>query len=800
MILFAVSLLLGQLLSAWLRLGAAAALTLDLSWLVVAATSGARRLEPALRCLAGLALGLWTATRILDPPGTGCFLPPTEGVKQWIETEVEDAPTALPDGIRLRVAARTDAGAAAQPVCGSVLLTITGASDALEIGDRLRLHVSLRRPRNFANPRAYDQVAMLARQGIWVTAHATSEGIQRLGREARGWSARIARERARIGRLIDAALPPPEASLLRSLVVGDEASVPAELWDQITRAGLAHLLSVSGLHIALVWGLVFGVLRWCLSRSERLLLQTHVRALAAVAALPGAVLYGLLAGLSVPAARSVAMAAFCVVSLAVGREVKPVRVLCLSAVAIAVMRPGSPLEVSFQLSFAAVLALIVVGEWWSKRRRHAALADRRPRLRDRVTLAFVVPAAALVGTAPLVALHFNRFTPIGLITNPVLVPLSGTPATVLGICGAAASLVSEETGRAVFALAYWPLALLRFGVASSASLPLASVRVPTPTLLEIVLLYALLEIFWLPPPWRRRLAAAAAILLLADAAWWTHERLLHGDLRVRFLDVGQGDAAVVELPGGKVLVVDGGGFGRSRFDVGERVVAPYLWSRRILRADVLVATHGDWDHQGGLHFLAREFAPRELWVSGREGERERLRRLEEEVEVGGGVVRVLSPGETALEARGLRVECLHPPADAPLSANDSSLVLRLSFGRSAFLFTGDIESASEGVIVESGEGGPLSVLKVPHHGSATSSSERFLRWAPPEIAVMSLGLGNVYGFPAPSVLRRYRRLGASVLRTDLDGSVGVSSDGRRLRAWPHGSASAVFCSALGILC
>ncbi|MGH7899962.1 MAG: ComEC/Rec2 family competence protein, partial [Candidatus Binatia bacterium] len=448
----------GQLSSGWWRLPASPAVMLVVVWLTAATT--ARRLEPALRCLAALALGLCTATRALEPFPARCTLPPAEGVKQWIEAVVEEPPTVRPGRIRARVAARPRDDPESPPLCGSVLLTILGSSD-LDVGDRLRLHASLRRPRNFANPRAYDHVAALARQGVWITGQTTSETIEHLGRDVAGWNVAIARERSRIGRLIDSALPLAEASLLRSLVVGDQASVPPELWDEITRAGLAHLLSVSGLHIAIVWGLAFAVLRWCLSRSERLLLRTHVRALAAVAALPGALFYALLAGLSIPAARSMAMTGLAVASLTAGREAQPLRILCLAAAAIAALRPGSPLDVSFQLSFAAVFSLIAVGQSWTKRRSRETSPARDAGWRDRIALALLVPAAALIGTAPLVALHFNRFTPIGVLTNPVLVPLAGTPATVLGLAGAAVSFASETVACRVFALAYWPLALLR---------------------------------------------------------------------------------------------------------------------------------------------------------------------------------------------------------------------------------------------------------------------------------------------------------------------------------------------------
>jgi len=795
LIAVALSLLAGELVSGWLPGSSPIALALALGCAIARIACRRTFAAATLGRLAAAWLGLWLATPSTTPPD--CFVPGDEGAtKLWIEAELVDAPSFVEGGIRVPVRASVaDRGS----ICGTVLLTISEPPAGLSAGERVRTHASLRRPRNFGNPRAYDYRGTLARRGVWVTAHAGGPELERLGMGTSGL-APLALQRQRIGALIDRSLPPLHASLLRSLVVGDQASVSPELWDCIAAAGLAHLLSVSGLHIALVWGVVFSLARWILARSERLLLCTDVRALAAAIALPPAIGYAALAGLSVPAARSVGMTALFVLSLSVGREAAPLRVLCLTAGAVGIAWPGAPLEVSFQLSFASVLALVLAGERWSRWRAARVATDRRERILQRAILLFLVPGAALVGTAPLVALYFNRVTPVGLLTNPVLVPVSGTPATVIGLAGAAVSWLSEPIACRTFALAYWPLELLRGGAVAAASFPFASIRVPTPTLIELALSYGFLAVAWIPPGRRGRVGVALLLALSVDGAWWAHERWWHQDLRVRFVDVGQGDAAVLELPGGAAAVIDGGGFGRSRFDVGERVLAPYLWSRKILRVDYLVATHGDWDHQGGLHFLARELAPRELWISGRSEERRRLTALAREVETAGGTVRTLQPGERVVDAHGARIDCLHPPVEEALSANDSSLVLRLRFGERAWLFTGDVESAGEALVASRFPSLPVDVLKVPHHGSATSSTDALLRWATPRLAVMSLGAGNNYGFPNPAVVQRYQRLGIRTLRTDRDGSVGIQSDGSSLVVRPAADDWPLLCATLGALC
>lgn len=796
MISFALAFMGGGLASAWIGVSPAELLAVP-AWLG-AAVLRFPAAERALRCVAGAGLGLFFAARAMLPP-PDCRLPqPGRAQKIWLEARIDDYVTVFPDSWRAPVTADA-ADRAGGRVCGTVLLSVAGPSPPPAVGARIRVHAHLRRPTDFANPGAPARAADLARKGVWATASAVEAGVSVIAPPAGGSGVRIAEERRRIGRLIDAALPREEAGLLRALVVGDTSGVTPELRDGLARAGIIHFLSISGLHIAVVWGLVFFGTRALLSRSERLLLATDVRAIAAVGAVPPATFYAALAGGSVPTLRSIVMVTLPIVATVCGREIQPLRTLVLTALGIAAGEPGAVLDPSFQLSFASVAALLLAAP-----RATAAPDPLRHRggvaaVLDRLRVALLLSAAVMIGTAPLVAFHFNRLSPVGLVTNPLLVPSLGAPATVLGLVGAALSYASEGAAGAAFRLAWAPLAALRHGVGWSIAPPFASVHVPTPTLLEIGLVYALIALAWSPAPRRRVLVAALALAVSADVAFWTQQRFLHRDLRIRFLDVGQGDAAVIELPGGRTVVVDGGGFARSRFDVGERVVARYLRTRKIMTVDVLVATHGDFDHQGGLHYLARELSPRELWIGGQPREAERLARLRAEVAAAGGTVHRWRRGETRSES-GVTFECLHPPSAPDLGANDSSLVLRIAFGGFSAILPGDLEAGGEATMMAAFALAPADVLKVPHHGSATSSSAALVLRLRPRVAVVSLGAENPFGFPNPAVIARYAGVSSVIYRTDRDGSVAVATDGRRFSARPFARASPFACSAAGVLC
>jgi competence protein ComEC len=275
---------------------------------------------------------------------------------------------------------------------------------------------------------------------------------------------------------------------------------------------------------------------------------------------------------------------------------------------------------------------------------------------------------------------------------------------------------------------------------------------------------------------RGRLLLLAFVVLVAggDGMYWVRERYARPALRVTFLDVGQGDAAVVEFPGSAVLVVDGGGFAGSDFDPGEAVVAPFLWSRKIGRVDYVAMSHAEIDHAGGLAFLVREFQPREFWWNGWPGRGTGFDGLQAALDDGPVVVRRMSRDTPPWAVGPVGIEVLHPPAayGRSASANEASLVLRLRWRATTVLFTGDIQSRGESYIAELGA--PMlrsGVLKVPHHGSLTSSGERFLDAVQPEVAVMSVGAGNRHGLPHSRVCARYQARGICIRRTDQHGAV-----------------------------
>jgi competence protein ComEC len=327
-----------------------------------------------------------------------------------------------------------------------------------------------------------------------------------------------------------------------------------------------------------------------------------------------------------------------------------------------------------------------------------------------------------------------------------------------------------------------------------ASLPFATFYVPGPTTLEMIIFFCVIaSLLWLKGP-RMKKAALAVLIVIAvlDLSYWGMRGYAAKGMQVTFLDIGQGDCTLVEFPRGTRMLIDGGGF-YGDFDVGERVIAPLLWEKRILKIDYLVLSHPQPDHYKGLIFIARHFRPREFWHNGMGSESPTYEQLLETIrEKGITTVRVAEGFARTIE--GVEVKALNPAeGTASLSqkrdgVNTDSLVLMLSFGDHRLLFTGDIEKKAEARLVEAGKELRAQVIKVPHHGSKKSSTDPFIKKVSPSYAVISLGFGNPFHLPGKGVVERYGRLGSRVLRTDLDGAITVQSDGKKLRVGTYQEA------------
>lgn len=581
----------------------------------------------------------------------------------------------------------------------------------------------------------------------------------------------------------------PEYGVVVAMVLGDRTFLERELVTSFRRTGTAHLLAVSGLHVTLVsllfrW-LVLSVLVW-----TPLVRRYRVAAPASTLAALVCWSYALLTGLAPPAFRAAVMTSAALSAAMVGRPTSSVRAICMAAVTLLMYDPSLVWNPGFQLSFAAVIALSSLGG-------HVAPRDElsSPILEHLRTMVCVLwktvrsSCAASLATAPLVAHHFGLFSPLGVLVNSVAVPTMGVllPGMIVVAlvsslsvdCGRLVSTVVVEIGLELF------LAALRWvnGLSSSC------LSVSRPALHEALLLALAGGLVMRAS---RRAKMWAVVLMIAAATSWAVRLNLsqgRGTLHVTFLDVGAGDATLVELPEGGRMLIDAG---PREGDLGRSIdVVTALQRRGFGQVDLFALTHGHSDHASGARSVLTDVGAERYWspMVGDDGgaeaseTRATVERLQALARRRGVHVEEMPSMCGVHRIGGLRLEVLHPcRRDArSFGENDRSLVIRLVYRQVAVLLPGDIEAPAEAMILRRRHLLRATVLKLPHHGSDSSSSDELLDAVDPTIAVASCGRSRRHLLPHPDVASRLRRRGTLVLSTSELGAIRVSTEGRRLR-------------------
>ncbi len=696
------------------------------------------------------------------------------------------------------------------------------ALPALGYGERIEMEAKVRKPRNYGNPGAFDYARYLARKDVYWTASGAAAGLRKLpGRCGNALAGAAMNLRAAALARIEKLWQPDayRVGMMQAVLIGQQYQLRRVWTDDYRNTGTFHALVISGTHVAILAAFFLFLLRLCWVPVGA--------ALAATAAM--AWLYALVSGWGAPCVRSAAGLSIYAVGSYFYRDRRPLNLLAAVALGFLLFDPEQLFDASFQLTFLAVAflgafahpliratsgplgpglaglgdkrrdlgAAPLVAQFRIEMRLLAETLQLALRLPARVAQwAVTVPARVLfflyevalvsavtqAGLALPMIVYFHRLGVTGLSANALVVPAMGLAVPV--------GFLAVLTGwHWVAAVGGWLLGLSQAVVHWHAGID-PDWRIPTPPVwLGVVFALALVAAGTARGKrWRARTAAllAAALALLvwqpfAPETW-------PGQLELTAIDVGQGDSLLVVLPDGKRLLVDGGGipaFGNrpaAETNIGEDVVAPYLWQRGLRRLDVVALSHAHEDHIGGLAALVRDFHPRELWT-GATPESPAWNNLRREAQAAG--IRIV-PMETGRRFAygGTEMEVLAPFADyvpAEIPKNNDSLVLRLRYGQRSFLLSGDIEKPIERRMLDGNEVAPVDVLKVAHHGSHTSSTEEFLNASAPLYAIISVGLENSYGHPHRDVLERMAQHGVTVYRTDVDGAVSIRTDGRRLR-------------------
>ncbi len=663
-------------------------------------------------------------------------------------------------------------------------------------GDRIAAVARLREPGTYRNPGVYSYD--LKREGIVATGYIKQMKI--IAREG-GLSARISRIRQELGRAIDKSLTRENASFHNAMITGLTGGISREMREAFSSTGLAHILSISGTHFGLLAFIFFTVTKSgikCLPVKylTRMTLYITPTQIAVGLTLPVLAIYALLSGLSTPTIRSFIMVFIYMLALSLGRRDQWLNSLSIAATLILLWNPKALFELSFILSFTAVLSIGYVLE----QRTHTSenrtqntengLKIPEPPLSplskegikcgvnaalEKMKTGTLMTFAAVLGTVPFTALYFKQFPLISPLTNLLITPLICFVILPLGFISGFIALIfnmsSMPLNGFIDTLTNFTLRLIN----GFTNVPYANVHIHNPSF-AIITVYFLSLVFLAKSKWRYRFVP----LMLVISIYLVSPFLSENKLRATFLDAGQGDSSVVELPDGKIMLIDGSTI---EPDMGRMVIAPYLWSRGTRKIDYMVMSHPHPDHYGGLVYVLDHFDVGSIWFNGMISDEAMV--LFERAAQRKVPYKVLKRGDL-LEGDRYRIYVLHPynefytgaSAEEYAARNSDSLVLKIESEDASLLFTGDIEQEAEEDILYLGSRLKSDIIKVPHHGGRASSSEGFINAVGPQIAVISAGRGNSFGHPHKDTLDRYERIGAKVFRTDVNGAVTITNYGR----------------------
>lgn len=650
---------------------------------------------------------------------------------------------------------------------GGVLIGVGGelSSDRTlqwRAGRRLAFPASLRTPTKYLNRGVGDAERQLAWRGVALVGSVKSDRLVEVASFGTPVSEALAAVRAVIRRAIFLSVNPwseRSAAVVSAILIGDRAGLDADVERRLQEAGTYHVIAISGGNIAILAAFLIFCLRLCRTgpRASALLVIVMLSA------------YALIVEGGSSVGRATLMAAIYFAAVCGDHRTEPLNVAALTAAILFFLEPLQVVDAGFALTFGATLGIL------AGMSKVVDVMPASPWLRAPAAL-LIASVYAEIALLPVTTFVFSRVTFAGLIVNFAAIPLM----TVVQIAGMAVVVVSSVSVDLALA-AGWIAHVGVEGLIGSAALvdylPWLTRRVAPPPWWAIGVYYAsLVAIVRTTFP---RLAipmfVTAAGFIIAAPTFPSRPQ----PLRVTLLDVGQGDAAIVQFPDGRTLSIDAGGLPSMTFDIAGRVIAPAFWAIGVRRLDYMSVTHGDLDHIGGAAGVFADFKPFEVWEGVPVPPQRATQELRELARRAGAAWRTLQRMDR-VSFGDVDLIVHHPPRpewERQRVRNDDSEVVEIMHGGVSFVFTGDISREVERTLAPSFARAPIRILKVPHHGSATSSSQAFLDALRPDIAVISAGRGNPFGHPVASVLERYRNVGAAIYRTDQDGAVSIETNG-----------------------
>jgi len=700
---------------------------------------------------------------------------------------------------------------------GLVLLTLNGQlPEGLNPGDRFLVKTNLSRVHTYSTPGSFNYQKYLATQSIYIKGWIQSpHSIIKVHSPEPYLPTSVLttvsylpeRIRNHIAGFLDNTLSQPARGLYKAILIGDRNDVPVSVLNNFIRAGCLHILAISGMHMGLLALITIGIVFWILKRSTWLLLHTSgLKVAVSIAFLP-LFFYALIAGFNIPVLRALLMTIVFILAILFDRPGNLINHILLAAFLILAWKPFAIFSASFQLSFSAVIAIgllypLFYRFFLQEFQTNFSISTNTPVIVTQPPAGLVrktsiiiskwllsgiaLSTAAMLGTFPLLLFHFNRFSPVAPFSNLLVEPLICFWSLIIGLAASLSLPFEPALAKILFTAGGVGLIAAERVCAFFSALPFSSLWLPTPSPVEIMAAYLFLlssiMALHLCGKQRRCFLFLAFFFLFSAAAINIIAKKPSGTASITFLDVGHGASILLQLPENRNILIDGGSSTQNdRFNIGERVIGPFLWKRKINHLNAVIITHPHADHYNGLPFILARFRPKELWINGRPGQDKEYQELLDLASQLGIDTKIAKTEDVLFQTSSARLVCLHSgketsspifahDPDTLINPNDFSIVLRLETNSKSFLFPADISAVMAEMLFRQSKQIKADVLMAPHHGSSSSMSQNFIRAVAPEYLVISAGRDNPFSFPDKSFYDLQQK-GIEVLSTDRDGTI-----------------------------
>jgi len=668
-------------------------------------------------------------------------------------------------------------------VTGKVYCSMYDTLGQYDYGDRIVARGFLRSPAGERNPGEFNYRRYLVSKGVFALLNIRSKNnivVLNRGEGQVLLQSIVYPVRNFIINLADTRLKGQRAALLKGLLVGAREDIDFELRQKFANVGIVHILAISGLHVGFILlGLMYAFKSFGLPR----LLQ-------ALFTITGLLFYSALTGGNAPVVRASVMAGIYLIGVAIQRRNSVFNTLSIAALIILLVNPLELYQPGFQLSFTAVLGIVLI---YQKLKRFCDnflknWYEKGYELRIYLLKLFLVSLSAQIATLPLTVYYFGRVSVVSIFINLLVVPGAGL-IVGLGFVAVIFSAVYMPPGIILLRTVALLLSGLIKLVVFAENIPFSFFVVPRLSPLFILLYFSVIITFLIWREERARKAAVWFLLILLNVIVWSAFFGNKPGLKVTFFDVGQGDSILFEFPDDKILLVDAGE--RNEYgDRGRQVVAPYLQRNNIKKIDVLLITHPHSDHIGGVPYLLEHVQVGRI-VRSKVNTHSPLENAVDSLAALNHIKqRFVESGDTLSGFANTAILILHPDEayinknrDEADFLNNTSVVLKLIYGRRSFLLPGDAEQGAEEEMLDYGRLLTSDVLKLGHHGSCTASCAAFRERVNPDVVVVSVGKFNRFGLPDESLLEDMRGQGIDVFRTDDNGAVVFFTDGNMVERW-----------------